>query len=164
MLKPVRGSRGQGLREEFGTGGCYTRPREVVAFKISFKATFSRKLNSCDDVWNIQPLNSIQRVYWKWTINNFFVLFPLAMIQWCFAFNLNSISLDFFGGASPLECSEKDQNCKLQFPQPDYWPRHSPDFRTVFGIMIRPFSICEIGKTWGTNKQINKQTNKNWNF
>ena len=25
----------------------------------------------------------------------------------------------------PLQRSEKDQNCKLQFPQPDYWPRHS---------------------------------------
>ena len=64
----------------------------------------------------------------------------------------------------PLERSEKDQNCKLQFPQPDYWPLHSPDFRTVFGIMTEPFSSCEIGKTWGTNKQVNKQTNKNWNF
>ena len=63
-----------------------------------------------------------------------------------------------------LERSEKDQNCKLQFPQPDYWPRHSPDFRTVFGIMIWPFSFCEIGKTWGTNKQVNKQTNKNWKY
>ena len=62
------------------------------------------------------------------------------------------------------ERSEKDQNCKLQFPQPDYEPRHSPNFRTVFGIMIGPFSFCEIGKTWGTNKQVNKQTNKNWNF
>jgi len=60
-----------------------------------------------------------------------------------------------------LECSEKDQNCKLQFPQPDHRPRHSPDFRTVSGIMIGPFSSCEIGKTWGTNKQANKQTNKN---
>ena len=59
-----------------------------------------------------------------------------------------------------LERCEKDQNCKLQFPQPDYWPRHSPDFRTVFGIMIGPFSSCKIGKTWGTNKQVNKQTNK----
>ena len=59
---------------------------------------------------------------------------------------------------------QTNKNWKFQFPQPDYRPRHSPDFRTVFGIMIRPFSICEIGKTWGTNKQINKQTNKNWNF
>ena len=53
---------------------------------------------------------------------------------------------------------EKDQNCKLQFPQPDYWRRRSPDFRTVFGIMIGPFSFCEIGKLWGTNRQVNKQT------
>ena len=54
----------------------------------------------------------------------------------------------------------KRSNCKLQFPQLDYWPRHSPNFRTVFGIMIGPFSSCKIGKTWGTNKQVNKQTNK----
>ena len=59
---------------------------------------------------------------------------------------------------------KKDQNCKLQFPQPDYWPGHSPNFTTVFGIMIGPFSFCEIGKMWGTNKQVNKQTNKNWKF
>ena len=54
----------------------------------------------------------------------------------------------------------KRSNCKLQFPQLDYWPRHSPDFRAVFGIMIGPLSFCEIGKTWGTNKQ----ANKNWKF
>ena len=60
-----------------------------------------------------------------------------------------------------LERSEKDQNCKLQFPQPDYWPRHSPDFRTVFEIIIGPIFFCKIGKTWGTNKKVNKQTNKN---
>ena len=46
-----------------------------------------------------------------------------------------------------LERSEKDQNCKLQFPQPDYRLRHIPDFRTLFGIMIGPFSSSEIGKT-----------------
>ena len=46
-----------------------------------------------------------------------------------------------------LERCEKDQNCKLQFPQPDYQPCHSPEFRTVFGIMIGPFSSYEIGKT-----------------
>ena len=46
--------------------------------------------------------------------------------------------------------SEKDQTCKLQFPQADYVPRNSLDFRTVFGIMIGPFFSCEIGKTWGT--------------
>ena len=40
--------------------------------------------------------------------------------------------------------TEKDQNCKLQFPQADYFLRNSPDFRTVFGIMIGPFSFCEI--------------------
>ena len=59
--------------------------------------------------------------------------------------------------SSLLECSEKDQNCKLQFPQPDYWPRHSPDFRTVFEIMIEPFSSYEIRK-----REV--QTNKNWKF
>ena len=52
----------------------------------------------------------------------------------------------------------------MKIPQPDSERRHSPDFRTVFGIMIGPFSFCEIGKTWGTNKKVNKQTNKNWNF
>ena len=64
----------------------------------------------------------------------------------------------------PLECSEKYKSFKLKIPQPDSERRHSPDFRTVFGIMIGPFSFCEIGKTWGTNKQVNKQTNKNWKF
>ena len=64
----------------------------------------------------------------------------------------------------PLECSEKYKSFKLKIPQPDSERRHSPDFRTVFGIMIGPFSSCEIGKTWGTNKQVNKQTNKNWKF
>ena len=63
-----------------------------------------------------------------------------------------------------LECSEKYKSFKLKIPQPDSERRHSPDFRTVFGIMIGPFSSCEIGKTWGTNKQVNKQTNKNWKF
>ena len=64
-----------------------------------------------------------------------------------------------------LERSGKHQNCKLQFPQPDYWPRHNPDIRTVFGIMIEPISFCKIGKMWGTNKQVNKQTKiENFNF
>ena len=62
------------------------------------------------------------------------------------------------------ECSEKYKNFKLKIPQPDSERRHGPDFRTFFGIMIGPFSICEIGKTWGTNKQVNKQTNRNWKF
>ena len=59
---------------------------------------------------------------------------------------------------------QTNKNWKFQFPQLDYWPRQSPDFRTVFGIMIGPFSSCKIGKMWGTNKQVNKQTNKNWKF
>ena len=63
-----------------------------------------------------------------------------------------------------VECCEKYKSFKLKIPQPDSERRHSPDFRTVFGIMIGPFSSCEIGKTWGTNKQVNKQTNKNWKF
>ena len=48
---------------------------------------------------------------------------------------------------SRLECSEKYKSFKLKIPQPDSERRHSPDFRTVFGIMIGPFSSCEIGKT-----------------
>ena len=50
----------------------------------------------------------------------------------------------------------KEQNCKLLFPQPDYWPRYSPDFRSDFGIMIGPIFLCEIGKTWDISKQTNK--------
>ena len=56
-------------------------------------------------------------------------------------------SVNDFPGIYILERSEKVQNCKLQFPQADYIPRNSPNFRTVFGIMIGPFSSCEIGKT-----------------
>ena len=48
---------------------------------------------------------------------------------------------------------QTNKNWKFQFPQPDYRPRHSPDFRTVFGIMIGPFSSCEIGKTWGLQNE-----------
>ena len=65
---------------------------------------------------------------------------------------------DVLKSGCAVEWSEKDQNCKLRFPQPDYWPHHSPDFRTVFGIMIGPFSLYEIGKTWGKNKQGSNQT------
>ena len=73
-------------------------------------------------------------------------------------------SVNDFQGVYILKRSEEYQNCKLQLPKADYFPRNSPDFRTVFGIMIGPFSFCEMGKMWGTNKQVNKQTNKNWNF
>ena len=45
------------------------------------------------------------------------------------------------------ECSKKDKSFKFKIPQPDSDQRHSPDFRTVFGIMIGPFSFCKIGKT-----------------
>ena len=51
-----------------------------------------------------------------------------------------------------FERSEKCQNCKLQIPQAEYLPRNSPGFRTAFGIMIGPFSFCEIGKTIGIEK------------
>ena len=60
-----------------------------------------------------------------------------------------------------LECCEKYKSFKLKIPQPVSERCHCPDFRTVFGIMIGPFSSCEIGKTCCTNKQVNKQTNKN---
>ena len=46
-----------------------------------------------------------------------------------------------------LECSEKTKSFNLKIPQPDSERRHSPDFRTVFRIMIGLFSFCEIGKT-----------------
>ena len=46
-----------------------------------------------------------------------------------------------------LDCCEKTKSFNLKIPQPDSERRHSPDFRTVFGIMIGPFSSCEIGKT-----------------
>jgi len=59
--------------------------------------------------------------------------------------NLNTSSLVKSQFPCSLECSEKDQNCKLQFPQPDYWPRHSPDFRTVFGIMSEQVSDFRFG-------------------
>ena len=48
--------------------------------------------------------------------------------------------------AFTIECSEKHKSFKLKIPQPDSERRHSPDFRTAFGIMIGPFSFCEIGK------------------
>ena len=58
-------------------------------------------------------------------------------------------SVNDFHGIYILKRSETDQKCKLRFPQADYLPRNSPDFRTVFGIMIGPFSFCEISKTQG---------------
>ena len=48
---------------------------------------------------------------------------------------------------STVECSEKTKSFNLKIPQPDSERRHSPDFRTVFEIMIGPFSSCEISKT-----------------
>ena len=35
-----------------------------------------------------------------------------------------------------FECCEKYKSFKLKIPQPDSERRHSPDFRTVFGIII----------------------------
>ena len=49
-----------------------------------------------------------------------------------------------------LECSEQTKSFNLKIPHPDSERRHSPDFKTVFGIMIGPFSPCKIGKTRGT--------------
>ena len=77
----------------------------------------------------------------------------------CIEQNITQVCMDTY-----IECSEKYKSFKLKIPQPDSKRRHSPDFRIVFGIMIGPFSSCEIGKTWGTNKQVNKQTNKNFNI
>ena len=45
-----------------------------------------------------------------------------------------------------VERSEKDQNWKLQFPQADHLQGHSPDFKTVFGIMIGPFPLAKLAK------------------
>ena len=50
------------------------------------------------------------------------------------------------GYLCPVECSEKTKSFNLKIPQPDSERRHSPDFKTVFEIMIGPFSFCEIGK------------------
>ena len=48
-----------------------------------------------------------------------------------------------------IECSEKTKsfNLTIQNKQKDSEQRHGPDFKTVFEIMIGPFSFCEIGKT-----------------
>ena len=46
-----------------------------------------------------------------------------------------------------FECSENYKSFKLKITQPDSERRHRPNFRTVFGIMIGPFSSCEIGTT-----------------
>ena len=59
----------------------------------------------------------------------------------------------FCGPRYTLECCEKYKSFKLKIPQPDSEQRHSPDFRTVFEIMIGPFFSCEIGKTWGTENE-----------
>ena len=40
--------------------------------------------------------------------------------------------------------SEKHKSLKCQNLRADYIPRHSPDFRTVFGIEIGLLVLCEI--------------------
>ena len=53
-----------------------------------------------------------------------------------------------------VEQSKKDQNCNFQvLTMSQSW------FQNSFGIMIGPFSLIEISKAWGTNKQTNK-----WKF
>ena len=49
--------------------------------------------------------------------------------------------------------NKQNKNSKFWFPQSDHKPCHSPNFRTGFGIMIGPFSSCEIGKTWGLQNE-----------
>ena len=44
---------------------------------------------------------------------------------------------------STLGRSEKHKSWKCQNPRADYIPRHSPDFRTVFGIEIGLLVLCE---------------------
>ena len=57
------------------------------------------------------------------------------------------IFLSGIGGYTLEECSEIYKSFKSKIPQPDSERRHSTNFRTVFEIMIGPFSSCEIGKT-----------------
>ena len=46
--------------------------------------------------------------------------------------------------------SEKHKSWKCQIGRADYIPRHSTDFRTVFGIQIGPLVLCEIRQTYFT--------------
>ena len=46
-----------------------------------------------------------------------------------------------------LGWSEKYKSWKMQKYQADSEPRHSTDFRTIFGIRIGWFVSCEIGQT-----------------
>ena len=68
-----------------------------------------------------------------------------SIMQLCF--HQTTYQIQITCDALPLECSEKHKSFKFKFPQPDSQRRQSHDFRTVFGIMIEPFSFCEIGKT-----------------
>ena len=67
----------------------------------------------------------------------------------CRGGNVNLTELKYLqvNGGCTIECCEKYKSFKLKIPQPDSERRHSLDFRTVFEIMIGPFSFCEIGKT-----------------
>ena len=55
-------------------------------------------------------------------------------------------------------CRVKKTNCKLQFPQPYYFPRHSPDFRTVLESWLDHFPLATYQNV--RCKQRSKQTNK----
>ena len=46
--------------------------------------------------------------------------------------------------------SEKHKSLKCQNAQADYIPRHSTDFRIVFGIEIGLLVLCEIRQTYFT--------------
>ena len=56
------------------------------------------------------------------------------------------LNVRFFGTPCTIECSEKHKSFKLKIPQPNSERCHSPDFRTVFVIMIGPFSFFELAK------------------
>ena len=49
-------------------------------------------------------------------------------------------------GTGTLGWSEKHKSWKMQQFKADSEPRHSTDFRTIFGIMIGPFFLFEIVK------------------
>ena len=66
-----------------------------------------------------------------------------------FPFLLLLLKLLFLGGWS-IGWSEKHKSWKMQQFKADSEPRHSTDFRSIFGIMIGWFVLCEIGQTYFT--------------
>ena len=48
----------------------------------------------------------------------------------------------------PLQWSglKRDQDWKLKFPQPDYWPCHSPKFRTILVSWLDHFPFAKLAK------------------